>query len=501
MRVSGKNCFSCHRSMDELGRGASRPSGATFHEAYDETTDCQSCHNSTPGAAAPGLVMVTDFHNGLETANVGIIEDGEDTSIELGKLFTWQITSVTDNATTGNMTVTWTATYNGARVDPCNSDGAAGPVFVPTSPADAATTTGSRACCDLHARQRLRPRPGHQRAGPADQRQHHHLDRRQDHDVYHCRNTTCASNVATTTITRGTVPAGATVGIVALQGKPALPLPSNVDHGGVSVHLHVCPRSDPDLPVRRGHGRTRQSSRACSVARSSIVDKCTKCHVGSLYQHGNTRVDNTLMCTVCHNSASSEQSVRYGMGVDASEAYDGLIGQTFELKTMLHRIHTAGGQTEAAPFVIYRTRGIFAWAPEGAVIPNWPTASTPECQPGKYQVYGALRIQQVPRGQPQFVPDVQPSGHRPIRGTFNDCTACHTTGSVDDTPNQSEAVATTFDAGSTVWQNQIDDTLQGASAAACTSCHTGTDAKGHAYQNGWVPQTFEDGRQTIIDTN
>ena len=86
-----------------------------------------------------------------------------------------------------------------------------------------------------------------------------------------------------------------------------------------------------------------------------------------------------------------------------------------------------------------------------------------------------------------------------------------TSGSVDDTPNQAEAVATTLNAGAPSplvtppangnWYNQIDDTLQGASAAACTSCHTSTDAKGHAYQNGWVPQTFENGRQTIIDTN
>src|SRR5512147_1355881 len=94
------------------------------------------------------------------------------------------------------------------------------------------------------------------------------------------------------------------------------------------------------------------------------TDKCLSCHVGSLYQHGNTRVDNALMCTVCHNSASSEQNIRFGMGVDASEAYDGLVGQTYELKTFLHRVHTAGEQSEVAPLVIYRNRGIYAWAPD-----------------------------------------------------------------------------------------------------------------------------------------
>jgi len=70
-------------------------------------------------------------------------------------------------------------------------------------------------------------------------------------------------------------------------------------------------------------------------------------------------------------------------------------------------------------------------------------------------------------------------------------------------------VATTIDAGqidsgtggNAVWKNQLDDTLQGASAAACTSCHSTTETRGHAYQNGWTPQTFPNGRQTILDTN
>jgi hypothetical protein len=212
------------------------------------------------------------------------------------------------------------------------------------------------------------------------------------------------------------------------------------------------------------------------------------------------------MCTVCHNSASSEQSVRFGMGVTASEAYDGLVGQTFELKTMLHSIHTAAGRSQIpggsdTPFVIYRNRGIYAWALDSSLIPNWDASLTAGnvCTaagvvPAKYWVYGA---DQANPNSCQVFNFFEPTYPR----LFNDCAACHTAGSVDNTPDQSEAVATTLNAGSTTWINKIDDTLQGASAAACTTCHTGTDAKGHAYQNGWVPQTFENGRQTIIDTN
>ena len=103
---------------------------------------------------------------------------------------------------------------------------------------------------------------------------------------------------------------------------------------------------------------------AAVTPRRAIADTsaCLKCHVGSLYQHGNTRVDNVTMCIICHNSASSEQNVRTQMGVTASEAYDGKPGQTYEFKTILHKLHKSG-ETGSEPIVIYRTRGIYAWGP------------------------------------------------------------------------------------------------------------------------------------------
>ena len=91
------------------------------------------------------------------------------------------------------------------------------------------------------------------------------------------------------------------------------------------------------------------------MARRDVVDtgECLGCHVGSLYQHGGDRVDNVDMCILCHNSASNEKNVRVGLGVDASEAYDGKVGETFEMKTMLHRIHSAGVEGQP-PYVIYQ---------------------------------------------------------------------------------------------------------------------------------------------------
>ncbi len=113
-----------------------------------------------------------------------------------------------------------------------------------------------------------------------------------------------------------------------------------------------------------------------ATPRRAIADTsaCLKCHVGSLYQHGNTRVDNVTMCIICHNSASSDQNNRVTMGVTAAEAYDGKPGQTYEFKTMLHKLHKSG-RAGAENLVIYRTRGLYAWIPEGSTLANWATGT------------------------------------------------------------------------------------------------------------------------------
>jgi cytochrome c551/c552 len=81
---------------------------------------------------------------------------------------------------------------------------------------------------------------------------------------------------------------------------------------------------------------------------------------------------------------------------------------------------------------------------------------------------------------------------------LNACTACHDA-DFDVIPVQAQAMATTVDAGSEVWEDQLDDVLQGAATTACVTCHADSATKGHAYQNSWEPQEFPEGRQTIID--
>jgi len=509
MPVTGPGCFSCHQSMKSWDFG---PSGLTFHEAFTETTNCQTCH--VAGGAAPTLVKVEDFHNGLETERVGIIWKGEDTSVTQGKDFTWTITKVVDDKTAGKLNISWEATYKGAPANPCATTVTAtqpgfltariieGQMGVLRSYAQGddyvlgqATSPGQATTVNMYA-------AGSYRSGtptPTD-------------------NTTClaaAPFTATTSITRDNLPDG-TRGIISLVGRPQVLLPAGFaatefgpnwkfTDGTLANSMYVrVPVPIYEFVVGTGAKAT--------TPRREIADtkQCLKCHVGSLYQHGNTRVDNVTNCIICHNSASSDQNNRVLMGVTASEAYDGKVGQTYEFKTMLHAIHSAGNPTHN-PFAIYRTRGIYAWVPEGTTPANWPTGA-PTCRGPNdpaapstaitgYTVFGA---------DPAVTQSCQT--HNLYRPTYpreaNDCAACHGNKDFSVIPDQSKAVATTLDAGkidsgtgtSAVWKNQLDDTLQGASAAACTSCHQGIDARAHAYQSGWTPQTFEKGRQTILDT-
>jgi OmcA/MtrC family decaheme c-type cytochrome len=476
MPVSYEGCLTCHGSMAGFGFEA-----GNFHLNADETVVCTNCHQ------APLLpATVADFHNGLETERVGIIWDGEDQSVSEGKKFTWKIDNIVDDGT--NLAISWSATYDAdgsgpgapVAVNPCNTTAGPGaPVVYPYGPNTANEGRLSMLRSYVQGDDYVLGK-----ASAPGQASAVNLS---------TTNTVCAGNVATTTIpVDADVPAG-TRGVVALQGKWQVPVPA-----GFADSLHAAEWPYPLMFVR-----VPTPVEEWLVGSSGIVPKvdqrreiadtgaCLKCHVGSLYQHGNTRVDNVTMCVICHNSASSDQNNRVTMGVDASEAYDGRVGQTYEFKTMLHGVHTAGGQTST--LAIYRTRGIYAWAPEGVTPPNWATgaACTSSTGPGNL-VYGA---------DPAVAASCQPHNlyHPTYPRAANDCAACHVDG-FDTMVDQTKGVATTLDAGKLPWNNQIDDVLKGATSAACTSCHQSSATQGHANQNGWTPTTFEDGRQTIIDS-
>ena len=448
MPVSGAGCLSCHGEMENASWDFS--GGLDFHLTIADplTHDCASACHEVDGAAT-NYVAVTDFHNGLTTGRGGIIFDGVDTAVTVGALFDWQITGVEVVDEGANLAISWTASYDGVGVDPCNDTAAAGePVF--WAGEGDLTMYRSYAQGDDFIIGMSTSSPG-QSVG---------VDLSVD-------NTACAAGIATTTLPVDAV--DAEKGRLALGGKP---LVVSVLDPAATMEVRV-PTPTYDFLVADGTAAT---------ARRAIVDTelCLGCHVGSLYQHGGDRVDNVDMCLVCHNAASNEKNVRVGMGVDPSEAYDGQVGETFEMKTMLHRIHSAGVDGQPA-YLVYRNRGIYAFGPDESLLPNWPGT-------GQQVVYGS---------DPEFT--TNHNFHAPTYPRkLNDCLACHDA-EFTVIPKQTVSMAATVDAGSSVWEDQSDDVLQGAATTACVTCHAGAASKGHAYQNSWVPQDFPEGRDSIID--
>lgn len=438
MEVTGPGCFSCHGDMEGFDF-----TGLEFHLTIPDplTADCGQCHDGGLARAT-----VAEYHNGLTTGNGGIIFAGADTSVTEGAKFVWTIDSIVDDGT--DLAISWSASYDGVAVNPCNATvGPGAPVFHADGSGNLSMLRSYAQGDDFILGQANAPGQAAAVNVTVD-------------------NTTCSGNVATTTIPVDAVDAER--GLVAIQGKPRVP--SVLDATATMAVRAATPTyewlvGDGDAPL---------------VARRPVVDtgECLQCHVGSLYQHGGNRVDNVEMCNLCHNPASSEQNVRVGQGVDASEAYDGKAGETFEMKTMLHRIHSAG-TPGSPPYVIYRNRGIFAWAPDTSELANWPGT-------GSQIVFGSNDVTQ----NHNFHAPTYPRA-------LNACYACHT----EDfavMPDQTKAMATTVDTGEDL-VGQIDDVLQGVTTTACVTCHTDGATRGHSFQNSWVPQDFEEGRQTIID--
>jgi OmcA/MtrC family decaheme c-type cytochrome len=457
MPVAADACFSCHGSTE--GIPFEPGSGAELVHA-NIVDGCQNCHAGQIGGIPQ---TVADAHNGATTERGGPIYDGVDLSVAEGAKFDWTITSMVDDGV--NLTFTWQASYDGNGVDPCNETVGVGAPTFHLGDGGLRTYRSYAQGDDFII--------GNSTSAPGQPSPRVNPD---------ATNTTCASNVATTVIPAAAV--DAEKGRIALGGKPLVESP---DVAGLVVAARV---PSPTYDWLIGDG--------APVARRAIVDTglCLNCHVGSMYQHGGDRVDNVDYCLICHNAASNEQNVRAGMGVDASEAYDGRVGETFELKTMVHRIHSAG-EEGVPPYVIYRGRGIYGFASDVALLPNWDAGGTAGCSEaeiarGERDAFGS---------DPASSTSCQPHNfHTPTypRGLY-DCAACHVEGSVDFQPDQTQAMANTREAGSEQWEDQIDDVLQGAATSACVTCHADGASRGHAYQNSWEPQEFEEGRQTIID--
>jgi OmcA/MtrC family decaheme c-type cytochrome len=510
MSVSGEHCFSCHGSIEDPSWKFVDPDPAenlAFHLGFadPETADCSICHDDS---FAPATVVA--FHNGkndnlgtnLEDLadagifitendrtfgeplldNDGVLWNGADASVTEAVKFDWQITNVADDGT--NLAISWTAAYDGdgdgtkEPVDPCNATvGPGAPVFFVDNRIRVYRNYAQGEDFILGPSTTGAGQPG----SPVDLS----LD-----------NTACADGVATTVIPVETADAAtdAERGRVALNGKPLVV--SAADPADTMVVRVPTPTFDYLVGIG-----------GVAPDRRNVVDtgKCVGCHVGTLYQHGGDRVDNVDTCLVCHNAAANEQYRRVAMGVDASEAYDGGAGETFEMRTMIHRIHSVNHDWDPnpdaerynPPYLVYRGRGIYAFSNDVSDVPNWDVISTEGCSEteiarGERLVFG---------GDPESTSSCQPHNFHSATypRSLNECTACHTEDFMV-IPDQTKSMASTTEAGSEVWQEQLDDVLQGAATTACVTCHADGASKGHAYQNSWAPQAFPEGRQTIIDS-
>ena len=163
-------------------------------------------------------------------------------------------------------------------------------------------------------------------------------------------------------------------------------------------------------------------------------EKCLACHKGSLYQHGGNRIDSVDLCVTCHNPASNDKNWRDSYGVTAPNSYDGKAGETYDLRTMVHAIHSSGDT--AMPWVIYRgNNGVYAFGSQAALdaLPNWPTVTPFPVFPG---------LNATARSHTKIVVHYP----RPL----NDCNACHVGGSQSGFGDQAERMAVTMAADAVV---------------------------------------------------
>jgi OmcA/MtrC family decaheme c-type cytochrome len=517
-------CMSCHDSWagfqhEPADHIATSPTTAAV-AGTNVGGDCASCHSATGTAAKKKF---SDFHNGLLTERAGIIWDGADQSVEQGKRIAVSISKISRSA--NNLVIEWGATVDGTAVNPCNATAdvtATAPVFhLATANANGtAAHTWSVLRAFAQGNDWTNPGIGTSPGQPLSTN-------------LSSSNTACVDNVATSTIALGatelaTVAAG-TKGAVSLQGKPQILFPGS----GKVIYTRA------KSPVREfvfatSDGELVQPTAILKRRQIVSVDKCNGCHQGSLYQHGGNRVDSIELCVMCHNPASTEKQVRVGMGVDASEAYDGKVGQTYDLRYMLHAIHSAGETGKL--LVFYRSNGIYAWgnAASLAAIPNWESGTAATCElatPGshgetsmaQYKVYGSTTSGTMPANDPATgkcyttLPNSTDGTYKTHNAhavhyprALNDCSACHINGSENKFAEQATQMAVTeHDAGAvataTEIQNQLDDVLLGAGAASCMSCHQSSVAaeqtalRAHASSWGWTPVSFTGGRQELIN--
>jgi OmcA/MtrC family decaheme c-type cytochrome len=157
--------------------------------------------------------------------------------------------------------------------------------------------------------------------------------------------------------------------------------------------------------------------------------------------------------------------------VDTASTYDGKVAETYDMRYMIHAIH--GVDQRQNPLVIYRTRGVFAFASPDDVKPTgWPADGQ--------TIYGSDNNSKIGHTWTVVHYPKPPS----------ECLACHNAEAFE-APDQTKAVALTVDPG-TNYLSQSDDIVIGPTAAACTACHATAAVRSHATQFGYRTNVTKD---------
>ena len=214
---------------------------------------------------------------------------------------TMTITGVVDDGT--NQKISWGATLNGVAVNPCNATvGPTAPLFLIPAGTPTAKIDGQFSMLRTYAQaddwvsSTSATAPGQPGSSVNLTTDQHDLRRqRRDHDR------SGRGGYDRQAGHRG--PAGQ-ADVPGVRGAP-----------GCESGVRVVRRRMSAFRRRPTRSPSAQGPRLRLAALWSTPSQCLKCHVGSLYQHGNTRVDNANMCVMCHNPASTEQNVRTSMGI------------------------------------------------------------------------------------------------------------------------------------------------------------------------------------------
>jgi OmcA/MtrC family decaheme c-type cytochrome len=197
---------------------------------------------------------------------------------------------------------------------------------------------------------------------------------------------------------------------------------------------------------------------AAPVARRTVVDtaKCDVCH-SVLSFHGANRNNNTQVCVMCHNPASTDVSER---SAQAAPDAAGLWEQTIDFKHFIHAIHSSDfrqSQANFQPFIIIGRNGS---------VNDFTAVGYPQ------DVGNCYSCHSVPDSGPTFYPgDPATQAMTTITGFSNDPAKPTQPGvPISTTPNM----------------------------AACTGCHQDASSISHMQQNGGSTTVLKDAEGRMI---